>query len=291
MRIAHLSDLHVLALGGLDPVRLLSKRLLGAVKAFLKKDEYPHEVAEAAIRDVNAQGVDHVVVTGDLTNLSLESEFSRARALLEGLAHPTTEVSLIPGNHDVYTHGAERASRFERFLSAYIASDHGTSSPGGHYPYLRLRGEVAIIGLSTAVATPPPFASGRIGRMQLDRLAELLQQPEVTSRFALVLLHHPPVKDVASNILRRLDDARAFRSVIARSRVGLVLYGHEHVAHTRWLPAQGGEAPCYCAGSTTRVHSKDYKMGRYNIYTVEKGELAGVATRVFSPGQRGFVPS
>jgi 3',5'-cyclic AMP phosphodiesterase CpdA len=262
-----------------------------------RRNEYRASVADAAVRDVKRQAVDHVVVTGDLTNLSLEPELARARALLQALDRPADEVSVIPGNHDVYTHGAERAGRFEHFLFDHLRGDQPGALQQGlggqaAYPYLRMRGCVAIIGLSTAVATPPLWATGRLGQPQLAQLAELLGRPEVMRRFVLVLLHHPPVPGVADGPLRRLEDAAAFRGVIARSRVDLILYGHEHFAHRRSLPSLRGETPCICAGSTSRVSKRRGKMGRYNIYDVDAAAgLRGIETRVYDPATDGFCAS
>jgi 3',5'-cyclic AMP phosphodiesterase CpdA len=303
MRIAHLSDLHLLALDGVSPHRFLSKRALGLANLLLhRKNEYRGEVAEAAVRDVNQQGVDHVVVTGDLTNLSLETELVRARELLARLALGAEQVSIIPGNHDVYTHGAERAGRFEEFLGAHLAGDAaagvgvaGAAARGARgqaaYPYLRLRGPVAIVGLSSAVATAPLWASGRLGQPQLAALAEILRRPEVMQRFVLVLVHHPPVPGVADGTLRRLEDAEAFRGVIRQARVDLVLYGHEHFAHRRSLPTLRGETPCLCAGSTSRVSQRRGKMGRYNIYEVDADGLRAIEARVYDPARGGFFAS
>jgi 3',5'-cyclic AMP phosphodiesterase CpdA len=295
VRIAHLSDLHVLALHGVAPHRFVSKRALGLANLLLhRRNEYRVSVAEAAVQDVKGQGVDHVVVTGDLTNLSLEAELASARQLLQGFGRPAAEVSVIPGNHDVYTHGAERAGRFEHFLAEHLRGDGQTGPvPGGQaaYPYLRLRGPVAIIGLSTAVATPPLMATGRLGMAQLTLLADLLGRPEVMERFVLVLLHHPPVPGVADGPLRRLDDAAAFRGVILQRRVDLILYGHEHFAHRRSLPTLRGDTPCICAGSTSRVSAGRGKMGRYNIYDVDPGGLRRIETRVYDPDQGRFAAS
>ena len=78
----------------------------------------------AIAREIKRAGVDHVAVTGDLTNLALETEFEAVRELLEdelGL-HPS-EVSVVPGNHDLYTRGAMRGRRFVRYFGAYVESE------------------------------------------------------------------------------------------------------------------------------------------------------------------------
>ncbi len=87
LRIAHVSDTHVLSAGGVQWRNLLfNKRLAGQANLLLRRGrvhrrEYLHAVLAAA-----AAGADHVVVTGDITNLSLESEYDEARTLLDRVA-------------------------------------------------------------------------------------------------------------------------------------------------------------------------------------------------------------
>ena len=73
MRIAHISDLHLLDLEGAVPRRIFNKRFTGWVNIRLNRGHThkptPVHAAGKAFHDV---GVDHVVVTGDLTNLALE---------------------------------------------------------------------------------------------------------------------------------------------------------------------------------------------------------------------------
>jgi 3',5'-cyclic AMP phosphodiesterase CpdA len=80
MRIAHLSDLHVPAPGAVPARRLLNKRLTGWVNLALRRaDQHPLFAARAALRAIRERGdIDHVVITGDLGNLALESELERA---------------------------------------------------------------------------------------------------------------------------------------------------------------------------------------------------------------------
>src|SRR5262249_11580287 len=137
----------------------------------------------AAARAIRALEVDHVVITGDLSNLALEVEFELARAFLtDDLGLGPERVSIVPGNHDVYTRGALRTRRFTRFFAPYLQSDLPELAGDielGPFPFVRLRGPLAIIGLSTAVPRVPLVASGELGRAQLAALSRALDHDEV----------------------------------------------------------------------------------------------------------------
>ena len=76
MRIAHFSDVHALSLEGVPPWDFLNKRAAGWLNLRLKRrNKHPVRLFEAMVEDVNRERPDHVMVTGDLTNLSLEPEF------------------------------------------------------------------------------------------------------------------------------------------------------------------------------------------------------------------------
>src|SRR5262245_30853938 len=157
MRIAHLSDLHLLSLEGAVPFRLLNKRLTGyANLRFRRKSVHKRFAAEATAREIRRLEPDHVVITGDVSNLALEVGFSLVRSFLgDTLGLPPDRVSLVPGNHDAYTMGSHRTQRFGRFFAPFISSDLGEIVPSSPFPYVRLRGHVAFVGLSTAVPRPP----------------------------------------------------------------------------------------------------------------------------------------
>ena len=77
MILAHASDLHVLDLKGVAPWRYLNKRLTGLVSlALARKSAHPPHIAERLVSDLLDIAPDHVLVTGDLTNLALEPEFT-----------------------------------------------------------------------------------------------------------------------------------------------------------------------------------------------------------------------
>src|ERR1700685_2167557 len=123
------------------------------------------------VEDLRAQRPDHVAVTGDLVNIGMAAEFQRAALWMETLGKPS-DVSFVPGNHDAYV----RASMplLATTFAPWATSD-GAPKSKATYPYLRVRGEVAIIGLSSAVPTAPLMATGRLRKSQLWGVARLLR--------------------------------------------------------------------------------------------------------------------
>ena len=97
---------------------------------------------------------------------------------------------------------------------------------GESFPFVRTRGPVALIGLSTSLPTLPLAATGRLHGDQLARLGELLPKLKHEQLFRVVLIHHPPV--AGANYFRRLTDAAALREVLRRHGAELVLHGHHH---------------------------------------------------------------
>ena len=112
-RIAHFSDTHVLSVRGATPARFFNKRWTGAVNLALNRARhYRVDIFERLLDAVVATKPDHVICTGDLVNLALESEFERVLNLLRSRFSPG-ELTLVPGNHDYYVREAITAGFFE----------------------------------------------------------------------------------------------------------------------------------------------------------------------------------
>jgi len=262
--LAHLSDPHLAPLPRPDPIELISKRGLGYIN-WLRKRRLIHraDMLEAVVADLKDQSPDHVAVTGDLINLSLSNEFAPARAFLERLGTPEA-VSLVPGNHDAYVQAATGFAM--RDWGDYMRGDRDES-----FPFVRRRGPLALVGLSTSLPTLPLAATGRLHGDQLARLGDILTALEREGAFRVVLIHHPPVLGV--NRFRRLTDAEALRDVLRRHGAEMVLHGHHHEASVVWLAGPGSTIPCVgvpsASGAPERRH--DEPAG-YNLY-----EIGGVA--------------
>lgn len=169
-RLAHLSDPHVGPLGRVRLHQLIGKRATGYAN-WRRGRSRSHDmtVLETLVADLKQQGAAHVACTGDLCNIGLPSEWETARTFLEALGSPET-VSFVPGNHDAYVRGS-----LEGLLAAcsgYTGDDSGSS---GRFPYLRRRGPVALVGLSSAIPTKPFVATGRLGPPQLAAAESLLR--------------------------------------------------------------------------------------------------------------------
>ena len=235
-RLAHLSDPHVGPLGRVRLHQLIGKRATGYAN-WRRGRSRSHDmtVLETLVADLKQQGAAHVACTGDLCNIGLPSEWETARTFLEALGSPET-VSFVPGNHDAYVRGS-----LEGLLAAcsgYTGDDSGSS---GRFPYLRRRGPVALVGLSSAIPTKPFVATGRLGPPQLAAAESLLRAlaTEPGKPFRVVMIHHPPQPGGASSG-RELKDAAAFTAMIARAVAELILHGHNHTTTSALVPGPDG---------------------------------------------------
>ena len=134
---------------------------------------------------------------------------------------------------------------------------------------MRLLGPVALIGLNSAVPTPPLIASGRLGKEQLERAGQLLERLGRADLFRLVLIHHPPLTGQASRF-RGLEDAAQLEGVLARHGAELVIHGHNHHNMLAWRHAPAGPVPIVGAPSASQGRAyKGEPLARYNLYRIE----------------------
>jgi len=258
--LAHLSDLHLAARPRLR--ELPGKRGLGFINWHSgRKKVHRPEVLDAITRDLKARAPDHIAVTGDLVNLSLPEEYALARAWLHTLG-PGSAVTVTLGNHDLYVPGATRLPA--EFWGDYMRGDDDAEP--GVFLFVRRRGPVALIVLSSALPTAPLLATGRLGETQLARLTAALAASE--ELFRVVLIHHPPVNHIKRH-LRRLTDARAFRRVLAEKGAELVLHGHDHRRSLIWLEGPRRTIPVVGVPSASALApSGRAHAGGFNLFHI-----------------------
>lgn len=276
--LAHLSDPHLAPLPRPRPRELIGKRVFGYVNWTRNRRRIQHgDVLSGLAADMLAQRPDHIAVTGDLVNLSLADEFAPARAWLATLGAPT-DVTLVPGNHDAYV----RATRHfcQREWADFMRGDGAATAGLATFPFVRRRGELALIGVSTAVPTAPLMATGRLGARQLAALEELLPALGAEGACRVLLIHHPLLSG-ADRWQKRLTDAPALRDLLRRHGVELVLHGHDHCHSLKWFdgpdrpfPAIG--VPSASAGAMSRRDPAAYNL---LFVTQDRGWRIEMATR------------
>jgi 3',5'-cyclic AMP phosphodiesterase CpdA len=254
-RLAHLSDAHIGPLPRPKWRELLGKRATGYIN-WRRGRHRAHDMDALGllVSDLRAHKPDHVAMTGDICNIGLPAEFPLAAQWLGTLGAPA-DVSLAPGNHDAYLRSS--LPHLARDLKPWLSDDDG--APG--FPYLRRRDGVAIIGLCSGVPTLPFVASGRLGRAQLARLAEILRQTRDEIR--VVLLHHPPVDGGGG--IRNLADHREFAEVLAREGAELVLHGHSHMISRKSLPGPRGPIPVLGICSASSIGRNPRRRAAYYL--------------------------
>lgn len=266
-RLAHITDPHIGPLPRPRLRQLLSKRATGYMNWRRGRGRFHDmDVLAALVADLRMQDADHIACTGDLCNIGLPSEWDTARVFLEALGTPD-RVSFVPGNHDAYVRGS-----LEGLLGTCGAWTEGEDGKTSVFPYLRRRGPLALIGLSSAIPTKPFAASGRLGKRQIAAAEALLNElaREAERPFRVVMIHHPPHPGGAKPG-RALKDAGDFASMIARTGADLVLHGHNHVGSVAFLDGPDGTSiPIVGAPSASARTIRISHRASYILYTVAR---------------------
>ena len=264
--LGHLSDLHATPVRFDAPRELLNKRFLGWLSWTVKRSKiHRTAVLDALVDDLHVTTPDQVVITGDLTNLACEHEFLGARDWLQRIGG-ADRVSVVPGNHDAYVR-MPRAASWDHW-SEFMHSDSG-GRDGAEFPTLRVRGPLALVGVSSATPTPPFFASGRVGAAQLKRLEKVLAGLVDSPLCRVLLIHHPPTH-AELEARRALRDAEALRAVLRRTGVDLVLHGHCHRTRIDSIEGPGGAIPSIGVRSSSDVGRRPEKRAQYHLYEIER---------------------
>jgi 3',5'-cyclic AMP phosphodiesterase CpdA len=288
LRIAHLSDLHVLSPAGIEWRKILfNKRITGFANLVLHRGRVYRREYLLAVLEAAAACADHIVITGDITNLSLVSEYNEAQRLIDSVAR-SAEVTVVPGNHDIYLSSVQRKRRFPLYFDKFLISDlpeYAVQLPAGSYPCVKLRGPAAIIALSSAVPRPPFVASGNVGDAQLAALERVLSHHEVARRTPVILIHHPPVdrRIRLAQIRDGLVDAASLRSSLSPLSHGLVLFGHSHIRLQCKLSTASGELDVICASGAALDHPDPSIRAGFNLYEIDdNGAIVMVQARVLN---------
>ncbi|MCH8841410.1 MAG: metallophosphoesterase [SAR324 cluster bacterium] len=272
-RLIHISDLHFSCLPR-TAAQWFSKRGIGAANFFLmRKKDYPLHRARLLVTTLQAMEWDHLVITGDLTQLSLEEEFELAHETLAPLLQGGAErVTILPGNHDRYVADPESWAAYRaRFGRFFGDSDIVTR---------RLTDIWWLVGWDSTRATPPLNATGEVRRETFEATEAWMATLPANAR--VVVANHYPVaspKNFSSPHLHELINREDVFRWLRRKHVDLYLHGH---VHTNWIiTVENGDHPLRLvnSASTTRNPRPDDPSSFHRIEL--SGEFATIYPQHF----------
>lgn len=247
--LAHISDIH-----------------FGAVDA---------RAAASLAEHLNTDGVDGIIVTGDITQSGRKREFREAAAYLGSFDAPAL---VVPGNHDapVYNLGRRFLDPWGRFRD-HIHPDLT--------PSLEVA-DICIVGLNSArrASLKLDWSLGRLSRRQLAEATEKLLNSNAALK--LVAFHHPVLPSPGRAGMALINQpARAIRAFVAAGADAL-LTGHAHTARAELHDA--GERPIIVASAGTATSTRTRgEAPSYNLLSWNGSELT-VAIHRF--GANGYEP-
>ncbi|MFN0156543.1 MAG: metallophosphoesterase family protein, partial [Bacteroidota bacterium] len=210
------------------------------------------------------QGVDHVVITGDISADAVPGDFESARQLLSsyGLLD-SRKLSLIIGNHDIYggVHHAEDILSFPRrckqtdyeakvqeFRNWFPeAFEKCMFNEGKVFPYAKVVGDIVFVGIDSnahySQLKNPLGSNGKVTDKDLQRVKGILSADMFRHKRRIVLIHHHfnKVKTVLPGTMHsvwgaieretmKLRDKKSLLKLFRENDVALVLHGHHHVS-------------------------------------------------------------
>jgi Icc protein len=262
-RIAHLSDAHVL-----DPRPSRTRSGWSMRTRFLSFGRPLDAMGRRrklgrALECAKRVGANHVVVSGDLTEVGAPGEYETLAEVLHESGIAPERFTLVPGNHDLYS----MADGWRWALEGPLCAFARTSA--------RELGKVIDIGGANLLPVDATFhqpvtrSAGWIPDDALEALERRSVDPALGRRPLVVVQHHPPFfrKTSALHWLDGLVGAGRMMGVLGAFRHLFVLHGHLHTIIDRAL----GGGVARILGATAVVDDKE--TPRVRVYDIRDGQL------------------
>lgn len=257
-RIAHLSDVHMLAERAPDEGlgRDLVLRYLNFGRN-LCTQERARSFANA-LREAHKHGADHVVISGDLTETGTSPEFERFAEVLLESPFPAHVITLVPGNHDAYS----CPDAWTRALSGPLRPFRETSAHGPNA--IVDRGNVKIVPLNVSLHQPITRSSGIFSERAAESLRAQLSDRAFQQVPVVLVQHHPPFAHRlgAWHWVDGLHGHERLSAVLEHAENVTVMHGHLH--HTVDRPV-AGRAQSFGAPAIADVHKGGARIRTYEV--------------------------
>lgn len=283
-RIAHLSDVHILDARAAtrQASYRFATRFLSAGRSIdptLRRRRLSRALALA-----KASGAQHFVISGDLTEVGAGAEFEQFAEVLHEARLPAESVTLVPGNHDAYTH----ADAWRKALDGPLAPFRtGSAATAGKVVD---RGAVAIFPVDTTCFQSMASSRGVFTRAMVEAVERRVKDPAFREKALVLVTHHPPFHPHALPIVRWMDGLRGAAEVLelfARQPRLQLLHGHLHRVFDRILATRAARlrliaktdadgAPTRAFGAPATCEDPD-EAPNVRVYDVRDGALHAAA--------------
>jgi 3',5'-cyclic AMP phosphodiesterase CpdA len=207
--------------------------------------EFQPSVFQQAAQEINSLDPDVVVITGDLTDSGLLSQYREAKKRLNSLR--CRNLVATSGNHDY------RSTGYLLFKQAF-----------GFRRIVKIDDTVMIV-VGTA---RPERDEGEIGHRQVVWLQQTLRRYKRKRRVVIMHHHLVQVPDTGPDTIPIIDSGDALRALIA-SKADLVLGGHRH---RPWM-WNVQNLPILHAGSLSSERLRGFFHNSYNIVELRRSEI------------------
>lgn len=253
-RIAHLTDFHFNTMKNVKIKSMLSKRLYGYIFWNCSKGKrFDFSLLNTISLDIKNEKLDYITVTGDISHVSLPSQFIEAKDYIYSLID-SEKISVIPGNHDYYTLSGKK-------YYGKIFKDFS------NLPYVKTFNNIAIFGIDSSIVTPPFFSYGYVKKNQFKKLSKLLESVD-KKYFKILLIHHPPVQGITSFKKCLLNSKKMTNNLLCKGDFNLVLHGHTHNFNIKYFDLPNSKIPIVSAAPLFYKVKKLQQAGGYNIYEI-----------------------
>lgn len=241
-RIAHISDLH------LNPVYFPERTI----------------IVRRLLSQCKQMEVDHIVITGDVTNQAKPEELEHFRKVLKEFSLlDGNKATVVIGNHDIFggPYHAEDVLKFpstcktadydmkvEEFYTGLKETFEGAKlfSSNSVFPFMKILGDVAIVGINSIArwntVRNPIGSNGKVDDKQHEALKAIFRSSLLKGKHLIVAIHHHFNKtgDAAAvskveRLWRALESAtmkmykkKRLVKLFRTCNVKAVLHGHIH---------------------------------------------------------------
>lgn len=176
-------------------------------------------------------GAHHVVISGDLTEIGGPGEFEALSECLHDSGIPAERITLVPGNHDLYTSAGAWRWALAGPLAAFARTS--ASAPGKTVDV----GGATLVPLDATFHQPVTRSAGVMTPCALDAVERLASDPALAQRPLVLVQHHPPFlrRSKTWQWVDGLIGAPRMMALLERFRHLFVVHGHLHAVVDRAL--------------------------------------------------------